>query len=101
MPKPDETMPRPKCKRRHPAGDYVPRPELATRPLGELTKDKHGDPYPYGHKFHGVRYGTPFCPPDVACPCGALLRYTVPLFKVSSCGWEWRIFDWTKEKENG
>jgi len=32
-----------------------------------------------------------FNPPDVACPCGATLRYSVPLFKISAEGWVWRI----------
>ena len=30
-------------------------------------------------------------PPDVRCSCGAVLRYTVPIFRTTAEGWLWRI----------
>lgn len=81
----------PKCKRQHEVGDYGPRPELATKPLGgpmALASRKAGKM---------VLSGTPYCPSDVTCECGAILRHTVSIFKVSECGWECRIVDWSKE----
>jgi len=60
--------PCPRCGMMHLAGDYVARPDLK-----------------------GVKDGMPHCPPDVLCTCGALLRHSVPLFKVSMSGWVWRI----------
>lgn len=86
-----DSMPCPRCHKQHQQGEYVHRPKLAKKPLGELLRGKDGKPYPPGHKYHGVRNGTPVCPPDVQCDCGATLRYTVPLFKTDPYGWHWRI----------
>ncbi len=95
----DEKMPCPKCAYPHRKGEYVHRPELATSgQLGALLKDKRtGQPYPPGHECHGVRYGTPVCPRDVTCRCGAILRHTVPLFHVGPYGWHWTILDVVKQ----
>ncbi len=74
-----EEMPCPRCKKLHAVGDYGPRPELATKPLGDEISPG------------GVRYGTPYAPPDVTCECGAVLRHTVPIFATDPYGWHWRI----------
>lgn len=85
-------MPCPRCLTLRARGPYVPRPELAKKPLGEfLTDRKTGKPYALGHKFHGVRSGTPVAPADVLCDCGAKLRHTVPIFSVDVFGWHWSI----------
>lgn len=81
----EEQMPCPRCKRMHACGEYIPRPELATKPLGKVVpkvSEKYGKE---------VRSGTPFAPPDIQCECGATLRHTVPLFAVGPYGWHWRI----------
>ena len=81
----EESMPCPRCKKMHAKGEYGPRPELATKPLGKVVEAatrKHGSE---------VRSGTPYAPPDVTCDCGAVLRHSVPLFKVDAFGWHWRI----------
>jgi hypothetical protein len=80
-----EEMPCPRCKKMHARGDYGPRPELATKPLREVSEAWSRK---YGKE---VRNGTPFAPPDVQCECGALLHYTVPLFAIGPYGWHWRI----------
>lgn len=77
-----QSMPCPRCKKQHEVGEYIPRPELATKPLGEPMTEG---------KYQGVRNGTPFAPADVQCECGAALRYTVPHFAVDPFGWHWRI----------
>lgn len=87
----NEQMPCPRCKKLHSEGDYIPRPELAKEPLGELLKDKLGNPYPEGHEYHGIRSGTPYAPADVVCDCGATLRHTVPIFASDIYGWHWEI----------
>ncbi len=76
-----EEMPCPRCKKKHPKGKYVPRPELAKKPLGEKVL----------RVVDGVevRSGTPFAPPDVQCDCGATLRHIVPIFAVDPYGWRW------------
>lgn len=86
-----ETMPCPRCGKHHERGLYGPRPDLAKKPLGNLLKGKDGKPHPPGHKYHGVRSGTPYGPPDVTCACGAVLRHIVPIFKTTSTGWVWTI----------
>ncbi len=86
-----EEMACPRCGKLHALGAYGPRPELAKKPLGELLRGKDGQPYPPGHKYHGVRSGTPYGPADVSCECGAVLRHTVPIFAVDPYGWHWRI----------
>ena len=73
-----EEMPCPRCKKLHRKGEYVPRPDLAKKPLGEMMKN-------------GVRSGTPYAPLDLTCSCGAVLRVTVPIFCVDPYGWHWRI----------
>ncbi len=60
--------PCPRCKKLHAAGKYVARPDL--REEGK---------------------GMPYNAPDVTCSCGAVLRCSVPLFKVNASGWVWRI----------
>ena len=80
-----EQMPCPRCKKLHIIGPYIPRPELAQKPLGKIME---ASTRKYGTE---VRSGTPFCPADVPCDCGALLRHTVPIFRVSIYGWNWRI----------
>lgn len=60
--------PCPRCGMMHLAGEYVARPDL-----------------------QNDQKGMPHCPPDVQCTCGALLRHSVPLFKISKSGWVWRI----------
>jgi hypothetical protein len=76
--KTNEAMPCPRCGAMHQRGEYGPRPELATRPLGKEIRP-------------GVRSGTPYAPPDMQCPCGAVLRHTAPIFAVDPYGWHWRI----------
>ena len=82
----NESMPCPRCKTLHEQGEYIPRPELATKPLGRLMEaatKRYGTP---------TYSGTPIGPADVHCECGALLRHTVPLFAVGHpYGWHWRI----------
>jgi hypothetical protein len=79
----NESMPCPRCGKLHKEGPYVPRPELAKKPLGDFLTWG-----PYAGK---VRAHTPFSPADVQCECGATLRSTVPLFNVDVYGWHWRI----------
>lgn len=62
----------PNCQREHPKGEYEGR-----------QSDEHDIQHQPGT--------TVFCPPDVPCPCGATLRYTVPLFRTTELGWHWRI----------
>jgi hypothetical protein len=78
-----QEMPCPRCKKMHKKGPYVPRPELAKKPLGDVIPNS-----PSGQE---VRYGTPIGPADVQCECGANLRHTVPIFCVDIYGWHWRI----------
>lgn len=61
--------PCPRCGKYHEASEYVKRPEL--------KKSKES--------------GIPLAPLDIECDCGAKLRHTVPLFKVTANGWRWRI----------
>lgn len=58
-----ESMPCPKCGTKHEVGNYVTWPPEA-----------------------GKRYSAP---PDVECPCGLVLRHSVPIFKVDPYGWRW------------
>lgn len=81
----NESMPCPRCGKMHEKGEYVPRPELAKQPLGKVME---GASKTYGVE---VRSGTPVCPADVECECGATLRHTVPIFIVGVYGWHWRI----------
>lgn len=77
--------PCPRCKKMHERSDYIPRPELATKPLGKIIES--------ASKKQGVevREGCPYAPLDVECECGATLRHTVPIFRVTNSGWYWRI----------
>lgn len=81
----NEQMPCPRCKKMHAKGEYVPRPELATKPLGRIMEA--------ASKRYGieVRAGTPVAPNDVQCDCGAKLRHVVPIFAVDPYGWRWEI----------
>lgn len=81
----NESMPCPRCKKLHERGDYVPRPELARKPLGKVLE---ASTKKYGVE---VRSGTPLGPLDVDCECGAKLRHVVPLFAVNPYGWRWEI----------
>lgn len=63
--------PCPHCGVMHEVGDYSPRPDL--------RKPEHK--------------GTPWAPPDVRCVCGALLRASVPVFKVNASGYVWTRVD--------
>lgn len=65
-----EEMPCPVCKRKHVRGEYGPRPDL----------QKPGK-------------GMPHSPPQVTCPCGAVLEHTVPLFLTDPYGWHWGVMD--------
>ncbi len=80
-----EQMPCPRCKTLHARGEYLPRPELATKPLGNVMA---ASTRKYGFE---VRSGCPIGPADVVCACGATLRHTVPIFAVGVYGWHWRI----------
>ncbi len=60
----------PNCGAVHARGDYGPRPDL-----------------------NGPSGGTVWVPPDVNCPCGAVLRLTVPVMKTNASGWVWKIVD--------
>jgi hypothetical protein len=88
-----DPRPCPHCGKMHAPGDYGPRPDLAKKPLGNLLVDQTGRPHEPGSKYHGVRSGTPFAPPDVRCDCGALLRHVVPIFMTNANGYEWRRVD--------
>lgn len=66
-----ESMPCPRCGKQNEVGPYVQRPDL--------RKDD--------------RRGMPLAPEDVVCECGAVLRHSVPLFKVTSTGWLWQMID--------
>lgn len=80
-----ESMPCPRCGKMHERGEYVPRPECATKPLGKVMEKSSKK---WGFE---VRENTPIGPKDVQCDCGATLRHTVPIFCVSIYGWHWRI----------
>lgn len=67
-------MPCPACEQMHAAGPHGP--------CGRLAKT--------GGEYHN--------PPDVQCPCGMTIRYTVPIFLTHPNGWEWRIVT-PKQKE--
>lgn len=69
VPRPVE--PCPHCGVMHTVGNYIARPEL--RKEGQT--------------------GTPWNAPDVQCPCGALLRATVPICKVNASGYVWKRID--------
>ncbi len=86
-----QTMPCPRCGKQHEAKDSGPRPDLAKRSTRELMRDEDGKPYPFGHRFHGVRCNSPYQPPDVSCDCGAVLRCTLTPHEVNDHGWKWRI----------
>lgn len=62
--------PCPYCGRLHECGGYIERPDL-TKPGS----------------------GMAYAPADKQCECGALLRHSVPLFKMSATGWVWRRID--------
>jgi hypothetical protein len=62
--------PCPRCGMMHAAGEYVARTDIP-------SYSRHG--------------GVAYCPPDVTCTCGALLRHSVPLHKINTSGWVWRI----------
>ena len=80
-----QEMPCPRCGVMHAVGEFIPRPELATKPLGEVMET--------ASKAYGipVRSGTPIAPADVNCTCGATLTVTVPFFATDPYGWHWRI----------
>lgn len=78
-----QPRPCPKCGKSQNYGAFLPRPELATRPLGRLLPDSAYGP---GYEGPPIQVGTPIVPADVECECGAVLRYKV---RLDGTGWAW------------
>ena len=67
----------------------------------ETNKQTHTEPCPNCQAEHAAgeyklqcgEFKAVWRPDDVRCKCGALLRYTVPIFKTTADGWQWRIVE--------